>query len=340
MMRRLVRSRTVWIVLGIALAVAAQAQAQQAPVQQGPIGPPDARQFTRPPMQPRSPFPPPSPEQAQLLERVLASWEDRSSKIQCYRCTFQRWEYDSVFGPKDTYNTYGEGVIQYAMPDKGLFRVDKTMKYTPQPAGEKPQYVAQDESTRQQWICDGNAVIELNYAKREMIRRALPPEMQGKAIADGPLPFLFGAKAAKIKERYWVRLVTPDHVSGEYHLEARPKTLEDAANFKFVVVVLDQQEFLPSRLVVYDVNFRPGQNESRTSFQFNHREVNAKDLLSKLNLFHREFYEPALPSGWKKIEDRFVQPAPPEQRADIPQGPLPLGPQRQATAPRTGPPSR
>ena len=37
----------------------------------------------------------------------------------------------------------------------------------------------------------------------------MPPELQGKAIVDGPLPFLFGADAQKLKQRYYLRIITP-----------------------------------------------------------------------------------------------------------------------------------
>ncbi|MCA9223771.1 MAG: TIGR03009 domain-containing protein [Planctomycetales bacterium] len=310
-----------------AAALPIAAEAQQAPAgPPRPITPPTANQFSRQPAPPQPPFAPQSAEIQQFLDRVLLAWEDRSSKIKTYRATFQRFEYDSIFGPKDTYKTYSEGVIQYATPDKGMFRVDSSQKFTPAAKpGEKPSYVDQGESARQHWICDGTAVIEMNYSKKEMIRRELPAEMQGQSIADGPLPFLFGAKADKIKSRYWVRLVTPEGVTNEFHIEAWPKTQEDAANFKFAVVILDRQEFLPSGLVVYDVNFRPGQNHSRTSFRFDKREVNSNDLLSRLNLFHREFFEPALPSGWKKIDDKYGAPPAEQQRVA---GPA-FGPQRQ-----------
>ena len=59
----------------------------------------------------------------------------------------------------------------------------------------------------------------------------LPPELQGKAIVDGPLPFLFGAKAETIKARYWIR-VLPETGNGKFWLEAVPKSRQDVQNFK------------------------------------------------------------------------------------------------------------
>jgi hypothetical protein len=47
---------------------------------------------------------------------------------------------------------------------------------------------------------------------------------------------LFGAKAEKIKERYWVRAVHPPQgkEGQEYWIQAYPKRRQDAANFKMV----------------------------------------------------------------------------------------------------------
>ena len=60
----------------------------------------------------------------------------------------------------------------------------------------------------------------------------LPKELQGKDIVDGPLPFLFGAKAEKLKQRYYLRIITPPDVQGQVWLEAWPRFLADARNFQ------------------------------------------------------------------------------------------------------------
>ena len=39
--------------------------------------------------------------------------------------------------------------------------------------------------------------------------------MQGEAIADGPIPFIFGAKVDKMKQRYWIRDITPKEEIGK-----------------------------------------------------------------------------------------------------------------------------
>jgi len=62
------------------------------------------------------------------------------------------------------------------------------------------------------WICDGNSIFEYNRQKKQVIEYPLPPESRGKAISDGPLPFLFGAEAQKLKQRYYLHVITPRDV--------------------------------------------------------------------------------------------------------------------------------
>jgi TIGR03009 family protein len=273
--------------------------------------------FNSPPAAPQMPegFPL-SPPLEKHVDQILQYWEQRSDKIKTYRCDFQRWDYDPVFGPRNEPSTFAAGVIQYASPDKGLFRVDRISKYTaPAKPGEEGTWTAQTDVHGEHWVSDGQRVFEFDNRAKRLIERILPPEMRGKAIADGPLPFLFGAKAATIKERYWIRSIAPpEGAKGEYWLEAHPKSRSDAANFKMVVVVLDEADYLPKMLQVFSPNFDPRENPAKTAYKFEKREVNKVDLLggiAHLNPFFREFYEPKLPAGWKKEIENLSQSAPP-----------------------------
>jgi TIGR03009 family protein len=255
------------------------------------------------------PFPPLPASHQQFLDAILSKWEMQSDQVKRYRCTFKRWEYDPVFGPRDTFKTYSEGVIKYAAPDKGMFKVEKTLTYAPpaQP-GEKARFV-QREGTDEHWICDGQSVFEHDQTKKHLIQRELPPHMRGRAIAEGPLPFLFGAKAETIKRRYWIRpLPVPKDIQGEYWLEAFPKTRQDAANYQKVHVIIDQTDFLPKGLVIFDRNFDPRKNPTRTTLTFEQREVNWSIALQQLNIFKGQFFEPSIPFGWKKVVEKYQAP--------------------------------
>jgi TIGR03009 family protein len=256
------------------------------------------------------PFPPLSAGQQQFLDNVLKFWEQRSQAIERYRCTFRRWEYDPVFGPRDTFKTFSEGQIKYEAPDKGMFKVDKILVYQP-PAnpGDEPQYVERPGASNEHWICDGQSIFEHDHKNKRLVQQELPPHMRGKAISEGPLPFLFGAEAEKIKQRYWIHpLSPPKDVKNEYWLEAFPKTRKDATNYKMVHVIIAKEDFLPKALTVFDRNWDPRRNPAKTSFTFVSREVNWNMLLDQLQPWKKHFYQPKTPFGWKKVVEKYEVP--------------------------------
>ena len=69
--------------------------------------------------------------------------------------------------------------------------------------------------------------------------------MQGKAISDGPLPFVFGAKADTLRKRYFMRIITPPGVTDQIWLESLPRYQADAANFSKVELILQARDLMP-----------------------------------------------------------------------------------------------
>ena len=167
-----------------------------------------------------------TPPQETYLNQILEYWEFKSRQVERFRCKFTRWEYDPVFGPRDPYTAKTEsvGTIMYSAPDKGLFKVEKLFHFTaPQNAGEQPRYEERQGEVGEHWVCDGNNVFEYNHQQKKLIQYQLPQEMAGQAISNSPLPFIFGANAKQIKQRFWMRVITPREAQGEYWLEAYPR---------------------------------------------------------------------------------------------------------------------
>jgi TIGR03009 family protein len=327
----------VFSLLGLFAQSSALAQVGAGPiVQPGPGGPPSAGPAA---VAAAIPQPPEwanqmRPEEIKWIDDVLRFWEARSDKIKLFECKFQRWDYDGGYvnaaGVRQP-RSFSEGVIKYAQPDKGLYRVEKLVLVQPpaQP-DQKPQYLEQSADLGEHWICDGQKVFSFEANKKQVTVNPLPPEMQGKAIADGPLPFMFGAKAETIKARYWIRNL-PNGPAGKYWLEAIPKSRQDAQNFKQVRIILEQQDFLPESLEIFAPNFNPPQNDARQTYVFSNREAKddatIKDLVTRgldpFGLIRRDFFNPKIPLGWKLVDMAQVQAGPPPQQA----GPVP--PQRQ-----------
>ncbi len=237
-----------------------------------------------------------TPQQQAFVDQILELWEQESGKIKSFKCSFERWEYDPVFGPKDpaTPKTKSLGQLKYAKPDKGMFRIDEILHYTAsQTAGGQPTWQANEGEPGEHWVCDGEAVYEFNAVKKQLIVAPLPPEMRGNAIAEGPLPFLFGAEKDKLKARYFIRVTQSNEK--EIWLEAYPRRREDAANFRKVELILNRERFLPTAMAVYLPN-----GKSHTTYIFGEAKVN-----DPLERFIGVFQQPRTPLGWTKIVEQI-----------------------------------
>jgi TIGR03009 family protein len=224
-----------------------------------------------------------SPHEEAQLDRVLQFWEQRSSQIKTFRCKFFRMEYNAAFEDPNRPNQplhVDKGEICYAAPDKGMFRVEEP----------RPEH----------WVCNGKAVYQYDFQQKRVVEHKLPPELQGKGITDGPLPFIFGAKADQIKRRYWMRITTPADAKNQVWLEVLPKFQQDAANFRRVDLILNTENMLPYALQLHD----PG-GQSRVVYQFppENTAVNSQNLRT---IFEDPF-NPRVPRGWKMVSGDVPQ---------------------------------
>ncbi len=170
------------------------------------------------------------------VERALADWEQENAKIRTIECKFARYEYDTFDptgrGRPDQPKSADKGEIKFASPDRAMFQTLETLapdKTKFQSLGDQGEF----------WVCDGKAIFEKDPIKKQLIVHKLPPDLQGRAIADGPVPFLFGAQAAKLKARYYLQIITPEErAQNEVWLEAWPRWMADAQNFKFAKMIL------------------------------------------------------------------------------------------------------
>ena len=320
-------TRTAWLatfpmvgVAVVACTLTLHAQVQQAPGQRQNVAQQQIPQQRVPapgaggvvqPAQPQQPaWFPLAAEHQKWVDDVLAYWEFSSVKIERYRCEFERFQYDPIFGPRGTPKTISKGLIQYAAPDKGSYQVTDVQQFVAPPAapGEQAQFANKTETLQEHWICDGRSIFEHDYQNKQLKQYKLAAELQGQGIVDSPLPFLFGANKEKIKARYWIRNVTPQDKKDEYWLEVWPKFTQDARNYQRVQVIIAQQDYLPKAIVLFDPAFNEKTNPALTSFHFKQRETNWNILGEQLNPFHRAFHEPATPRGWQKIVENFPAP--------------------------------
>ncbi len=270
----------------------------QAPAAQAPAG----QRVAAVPAVPQLP-PALSPQEQAALDQLLAAWEARNAAVRTWACTFHKWEYNawSPAGPNGDRLAFAEstGELKYAAPDKGLFRVKESKQWSP----EANRYEVRGGEAGEHWVCNGESIYEFRHTERQLRETKLPPEMRGKAISDGPLPFVFGAKADTLKKRYWMRLITPPEVRDQVWLEALPRYQADAANFSKVELILQARDLMPFAIQIH----KPG-GQDRDVYQFDPRT----NLIDKGLDMIRDFAKPVTPFGYKYVlDDLQAQAGPP-----------------------------
>jgi TIGR03009 family protein len=257
--------------------------------------------------QPAGPPPPPfilTPAQQAEIDQILNTWELKSKEVKTFDSKFVCFEYDLTFAPVANPKappapiSKSQGILKYAMPDKGIYHIlytEKDGKWEPTP----PEQVVH-------WLCDGNSVFQYDYRQNKVIEHPLPPEMKGKAIADGPLPFLFGAEAKKLRDRYYFKKIESNNPTKELWLDAFPKRQADAANFSCAQLELTVPDMVPKAMRLY----LPG-GKNYNSYVFFETVVN-----DQLRLFKGNPFQPYTPRGWQKISEPLAnQGAPSPQPA-------------------------
>lgn len=255
------------------------------------------------PPQPQPPFVLSEVEQ-QFVQQVLAMWELESSKIKTYNSPFTRLEYDNVFNPgTDAPMVVSTGQLSYSRPDKGSFKIEEIKRWKPtDPDNTAPDapgaWEVQKHEIGEHWVCDGKAVFEYDHRNKQLRVMPIPEKLRGEQIVNGPLPFLFGAKAEQMLQRYWIRVRQGN--AAQIWIEAYPRWQADAANYHHCDVMLDRKTMQPMALQVH----LPGGN-SRHVYNFENPTVNGKmDAL-----FGGLFNAPRTPLGWTRvIIDETVEP--------------------------------
>ena len=232
-----------------------------------------------------------SPEQATALDNLLNDWEKRNKQINVLESKFYRWKYDNAFGNANQPPTPEEGILKFSAPDKGLMKVE-----------------AKDPAQSEQWLCDGKSIFQFDYKQRLVTEYVMPPELQGKGIGDGPLPFVFGVEAQKLKQRYFMRIIPQPNLQNEVWLEAYPRYQQQAAEFSKVQVIL-QISGPTKALVPYAIQMYMPNGKDRTVYQLQNPSINPRAPFIN-NIFERDWTKLSIPFGWRK---KTELPPPPVQ---------------------------
>jgi TIGR03009 family protein len=256
----------------------------------------------------QAPQPPAAPDGFQLnqiqqayLDQVLSSWQNESAKVTIFQCPFERWEFNKAFGPSNEIPlNKNKGDLSYQKPDKGSFQIVEVRTWDQ----AKGDWLEKQDAIGEHWVCDGANVYEYRHDQKQLVVRPIPPAMQGQAIVDGPLPFLFGADAAKLKARYWMRAEQTQDPN-TIMIVAQPKSAADAADYRQVDLRLDRGRMMPQAMQVH----LPNGDRHVYMFEIANATVNGhwQRIVSL-------FQSPRTPFGWKRVVEDIPPPVPMDGR--------------------------
>lgn len=262
-----------------------------------------------------APFPPLDANAQAQLNAMLRAWETQSKGTKTLECQFQRWHYDLGAAPAGVFVTKSSGLIKYASPDRGLFKVEKIISYDGMKE-DQPQYTEKPNMFGEHWVCNGEELLEFDHKEKECRVEQLPPEMRGKQIFDSPLPFVFNLDAAQIVQRYWVRQVQAPK-PGMILIEAYPKRQEDRSQYKLVQIGLNEKTFMPEALLMYAPNFN-----IKTAAKWDHYEFVSvqRNSISAglLDRFMKSFIDEKAPADWKVFHNTYRPQGPPQMASPGP----------------------
>ena len=250
-----------------------------------------------------------TPEEEANLDRVLVDWEKMSSTVKTFESDFTRWDYDGVFGNPNVAIRVATGFVRYATPDKGFYEHKQV---------DPKDFNKLDEANQrynEKWVCTGDAVFQFRFDLNQVREHKLPENMRGKAISEGPMPFVFGVEAKKMRERYWLRITTPQQYAqqNQVWIEAYPKQAKDAANFYKIDIILafELNGGQVTKLEPFAINLTMPNAKDRTVYKLGTQKVNT--FLSQFQEFTGFFIRPATPLGWThQLVDESAAPAGPE----------------------------
>jgi TIGR03009 family protein len=230
----------------------------------------------------------------QFVDQILQMWELQSKEVKTFQSAFVRLEYEPVWGPADKALVQSKGQLSYSKPDKGSFKIDHIERWVQKDPAKPGQYEEQKSEVGEHWVCDGKAIYQYNHENKQLVVSPLPEEMRGQSIVDGPLPFLFGAEAAKLKQRYSIR--SRESTEKTIWLEAFPRNQADAANYHHVDVMLDRKTMMPSAIQIHKPN-----GHSSDVYTFQEPKINSAFEA----LFGGVFSSPRTPFGWTRVVEEM-----------------------------------
>ena len=235
-----------------------------------------------------------TPAQQAEVDRVLKRWEEASKSHKRIVIEFNRFEVKPAFAPQGKPNTpihIDQGKADFASDGKWLWSI----------RGEWVGSKVVEGQRAEKLVFDGKSIYEFNYSEKVVMQHVLEEGVKGEDMVRAMLPFLFGTDMNYLKERYFIRLSKAPQ-EGQICIDAWPRSLDEARNYKSARMILDWAKMEPSGLMLVLPN-----GTDSYSYEFTKVDINPTNPLDPLNLLSKPF-DVKVPSGWETHVDKMAAP--------------------------------
>ncbi|MBR4104343.1 MAG: hypothetical protein IKK39_09830, partial [Thermoguttaceae bacterium] len=206
------------------------------------------------------------------LDEFLTHWENFGKGIKQVSCDVHMMEFDGGVLQQDSKKPVAHtwGLFRFKAPNQLLYHIKGEFSYANVDAGGEATW--KEGQNELKIVLDGKSITQYDYTNKKAVVYPLAEDEQNLDLTmdNGQFPLFFVAKAETLKNRFYLRLVTPAAKrQSEVWIEAFPRYARDAQQFQSIVVILGLKDMQPTYMRKVGVN-----GKSKTDLKFERVEVN------------------------------------------------------------------
>ncbi len=211
----------------------------------------------------------PTEDELKQLDDFLVRWEEFGKNVKRVSCEVHMREFDGVLqqnSKRPVAHTWGQ--FRFISPNKLMYHIRGEFVYT----DEKPEGEWKEGQNEWMIVLNSKEFIQYDYKNKKVIVFPVASEEQDMDLTmdNGQFPLFFVAKADSLKDRFYMRIITPaNKQKDEVWIEAFPRYARDAQQFRSITVILGMKDLQPTYMRRLGVN-----GKSRTDLTFKNVSVN------------------------------------------------------------------
>ncbi len=211
----------------------------------------------------------PTAEEQKQLDEFLARWEEFGKGVKRVSCDVHMREFDGVLQQNSKIpvaHTWGQ--FRFITPNKFMYHIKGEFAYT----DAKPEGEWKEGQNEWMIVLNSKEFMQYDYKNKKVVVYPVVSEEQDMDLTmdNGQFPLFFVAKANVLKNRYYLRIVTPaSKQKTQVWIEAFPRYARDAQLYQSITVILGVKDLQPTYMRKIAVN-----GKSKTDLTFENVQVN------------------------------------------------------------------